>query len=84
MEFIANAFQNPLEAVSINLLILQDQIVEVVEYARLYLSIDKEDYHKVWYKLHNCLIFQEILSSFVNRVLVCHFQMATLRGCFLC
>ena len=35
-------------------LVLQDQIAEVVEYARNYLSIESEEYHKVWYKLYIC------------------------------
>ena len=39
---------------TLNLLVLQDQITEVIEYARSYLSIETEAYHKVWYKLHVC------------------------------
>ena len=54
VDLIATTFREPLEAVGVNLLTLQDQITEVVEYARNYLSIETEDYHKVWYKLHVC------------------------------
>lgn len=54
VELIATTFRAPLEAVGINLLVLQDQIIEVVEYARCYLSIESDDYHKVWYKLYIC------------------------------
>jgi hypothetical protein len=54
VELIATTFREPLEAVGVNLLVLQDQITEVVEYARSYLSIETEAYHKVWYKLHVC------------------------------
>ena len=55
VELIATTFGEPLEAVGVNLLVLQDQITEVVEYARSYLSIETKAFHKVWYKLHVCL-----------------------------
>jgi hypothetical protein len=51
VELIATTFREPLEAVGVNLLVLQDQITEVVEYAQSYLS---DAYHKVWHKLHVC------------------------------
>ena len=54
VELIATTFQEPLKAVGVSLLILQDEITEVVEYARNYLSIETEEYRKVWYKLHVC------------------------------
>ena len=54
VDLIATTFRELLEAVGVNLLTLQDQITEVVEYARNYLSIEMEDYHRVWYKLHVC------------------------------
>ena len=54
VDFIATTFREPLEAVGVNLLTLQDQITEVVEYARNYLLIETEDYHRMWYKLHVC------------------------------
>ena len=50
VDLIATTFREPLEAV----LTLQDQITEVVECARNYLSNETEDDHKVWYKLHVC------------------------------
>ena len=54
VDLIATTFREPLEAVGVNLLVLQDQVTEVVEYARSYLSIESEGDHKVWYKLHVC------------------------------
>ena len=54
VELIATTFHEPLEAVGVSLLVLQDEITEIVEYTRSYLSIEREDYHKVWYKLHIC------------------------------
>ncbi len=51
---LTHLIQAPLEAVGINLLILQDKIVEVTEYVSSYLSIESEDCHKVWYRLHVC------------------------------
>lgn len=54
VELIANTFREPLEAVGVNVLALQDEVIETVEYARNYLSVETEKYHKVWYKLHVC------------------------------
>jgi len=51
VELIATTFEEPLAAVDVGLLLLQDEVKEVVEYARNYLSIESEEYHKVWYKL---------------------------------
>ena len=39
---VGPSFQEPLEAVCVNLLVLQDQITEIVEYAQNYLSIVTE------------------------------------------
>ena len=44
VEIIATTFQEPLEAIGISL-VLQDEITVVVE--RNYLSIEREEYHKV-------------------------------------
>lgn len=52
VELIATTFQEPLESVGVSLLVLQDEVTEAVEYARSYLSIEIEPYHKVWYKLY--------------------------------
>ena len=52
VELIAKTFQEPLEAVGISRLVLQDEVTEAVEYARNYLSIETEQYHKVWHKLY--------------------------------
>ena len=72
VELITTTFREPLEAVDVNCLNLQDEIIEIVEYARNYLSIEMEAYHKVWYKLHvspdssrwmNLLILTELCCS---------------------
>jgi hypothetical protein len=54
VELITTMFKEPLQASGMNLLCLQDEMEEVVEYARQYLSIEIEKYHKVWYNLHIC------------------------------
>ena len=50
VELIAITLWEPLEAVGVNILVLQDQITEIVEYTWSYLSIETEVYHKLWYK----------------------------------
>lgn len=52
MESITSAFRVPLEAKVVNLSSLYDEIEEVVDHARRYLSIDKVCYQKVLYTLH--------------------------------
>ena len=52
MESITSAFRVPLEAKVVNLSSLYDDIEEVVDHARRYLSIDKVRYQKVLYTLH--------------------------------
>ena len=52
LECIISAFRDPLEAKGVNLSSLHDEIEEIVDHARRYLSIDKVCYQKVWYKLH--------------------------------
>lgn len=54
VDSIATVFKEPLQASGVCLLGLQDEMEEVVEYARQYLSIESEKYHKVWYNLHIC------------------------------
>lgn len=45
VKLIANTFHELLEAVRVNLLVLQDQITEIMEYAWSYLSIETQMYH---------------------------------------
>ena len=52
VEYITFHFREPLESKSVALANIPDEIEEIVPYARKYLSIDKESYQKVWYKLH--------------------------------
>ena len=52
VECITSHFKEPLEAKGVTLANIQDEVEEVVPYARKYLSIGKEGYQKVWYNLH--------------------------------
>ena len=54
LEDIFRAFADPLEASNVNLSTLQNEIEDVVDYARKYLSIESTSYRKVWYLLHVC------------------------------
>ena len=72
VEYISSHFRQPLEAVSANLATVQDELEEVVDYARKFLSIQSESYRKIWYKLHispearkwpNVLVLAELLFS---------------------
>ena len=54
VDVIATTFREPLEAVGVRILELQDEITEVLEYSRQYLSIETDGYKSVWYKLHVC------------------------------
>ena len=72
VEYIMTHFRAPLEASSSNLASIQDELEEVLDYARKYLSIASESYQNIWYKLHtvpdadkwpNILILAELLFS---------------------
>ena len=72
LEYISSHFREPLEAKGINLSGIQDEIEEIVQYARKYLNLVKEGYQKIWYKLHiapdvgkwrNILLISELLFS---------------------
>lgn len=52
VEYITSHFREPLEAKGVTMANMQDEIEEIVTYARKYLNIGREGYHKVWYKLH--------------------------------
>ena len=54
VEYLAAHFRSPLEAKGLSLFTLQDEIEEIVEYARTYLNIHSTEYRKVWYKLYSC------------------------------
>ena len=54
LEHIFGAFHQPLKSQKINLLTLQDEIEDAVDYARMYLSLESTNYRKVWYLLHIC------------------------------
>lgn len=72
VEYITTHFREPLEAVSMNISSIRDEIEEIVDYARKYLSIRTESYQTIWYKLHvapdvskwpNVLVLCELLFS---------------------
>ena len=67
VDYIVTVFRYPLEAKGINLEGIQDELHEIVEYARRYLSLGQEGYRKIWYKLHTC----PNSSSWSNVLLVC-------------
>ena len=52
VEYITSHFREPLEAKGVTLANFQDEVEEIVPYARKFLSIDRDSYQKVWYKLH--------------------------------
>ena len=54
LEYIVSLFRDPLEARGANVLVLQDEIEDAVEYARRYLGLESTNYRKVWYNLHVC------------------------------
>ena len=69
VEYITSSFREPLEAKGVDLACLRDEVEEIVEHARQYLSLDKDDYRKIWYKLsvspdssrcHNVLMLCEL------------------------
>ena len=48
---IVSSFHAPLETKGASLEIIQDELEEVVEYARAYLPVGTESYRRVWYKI---------------------------------
>ena len=54
MEHITSVFQSPLEVKGVAIESIQDEVEEVVDYARKYLLIGTYRYKVIWYKLHTC------------------------------
>ena len=77
LEHIFGAFHQPLKSQKINLLTLQYEIEDAVDYARMYLSLESTNYRKVWYLLHICPDSAKWPSVLVcvNWCLVCLFLM---------
>ena len=67
IEVLSAHFRDPLEAAGANLPLLQDEIEDVVVYARTYLGIESTDYRKVWYNLFVC----PNASEWPNVLLLC-------------
>ena len=72
VEYITSMFRIPLEAKGMCVASIQDEVEDVVSYARKYLPIGSENYHKIWYKLYtspdssrwpNILMLCELLFS---------------------
>ena len=51
-EYVTSHFRKPLEVKGVTMASFQDEIEEIVPYARKYLSIGSEGYQKIWYKLY--------------------------------
>ena len=51
-QYITSHFREPLEAKGATLANIQDEVEEIILYARKYLSIGREGSQMVWYKLH--------------------------------
>ena len=52
VEYLTSHFREPLEAKGVTLESIQDEVEEIVFYARKYLNIGTECYQKIWYKLY--------------------------------
>jgi hypothetical protein len=50
-DYILSLFRAPLEAKGACLSSFNDELEEIITYARKYLDIEHEDYKKIWYKL---------------------------------
>lgn len=54
VEHITSVFLAPLEAKSVAIESIQDEVEEAVDYARKYLLSGTDSYKTTWYKLHTC------------------------------
>ena len=72
VEYITSHFREPLEAAGVTLASIQDELQEIVDYARKYLNLATESYQTIWYKLHtthdlskwpNVLVVAQLLFS---------------------
>ena len=52
VEYITLHFREPLEAKGVDLSNMQDEVEEIVLYARRYLNLCSETYQRTWYNLH--------------------------------
>lgn len=68
VELLISNFREPLEAKGAVLAGIQDELEEVEEYAKKYLSHDKNGYHSTWYKLHTV----SDSSKWPNVLLLCN------------
>ncbi len=66
LQWSTSHFREPLDVVCANLASIQDEVEEVIDYARKYLSIQSESYLKIWHpadatKWPNVLVLAELL-----------------------
>ena len=54
VEHISSHFGLPLEVKGVSFVALQDEVEEVVDYARTYLNLSQAGYRNVWYSLCTC------------------------------
>ena len=54
VELLTSHFRKPLEAKGVTIATIQDEIEDIVDYARKYIDINSSLYRKVWYKLQSC------------------------------
>ena len=52
VEYLVAHFMEPLEVAGVTLAAIQYEIEDAVDYARTYMRIESEPYHKIWYRLH--------------------------------
>ena len=67
VDHICSFFRAPLEAKGADLSSISDEVDEAVDYARKYLSIARNSYPRVWYRLHTC----PDATSWPNLLLIC-------------
>ena len=65
VEYITSHFREPLEAKGADLSNMQDEVEEIVPYARRYLNLSSQTYKRTWYNLHinGCTEMAEFASS---------------------
>ena len=54
VEYISSHFRLPLEVKGVSFVAVQDEVEEVVDYARTYLNLSQAGYRNVWYSLCTC------------------------------
>ena len=66
VENIITKFREPSEAKGVTLAAIQDELEEFVHYARKYISLGHDSYHKTWYKLHMASESEALVERLCN------------------